>query len=76
MEAIMKTATPARMTLGLRIHAIVFVSSMALMSIINALTGAPYWVVWVLLAWGVGLLSHWLAVRSQLAREVRAAGSD
>ena len=66
----MKNATPAQKRIGLRIHAIVFASSMVVMLIINLLTGAPYWVVWVLLAWGVGILSHWLAVRSHLARNV------
>jgi 2TM domain len=62
---------PPQKRIGLRIHAIVFASSMVLMLIINLLTGAPYWVVWVLLAWGVGILSHWLAVRSHLVREAR-----
>ena len=64
----MKNSTPEQIRIGLRIHAIVFVLSMALMLIINLLTGAPYWVVWVLPAWGVGILSHRLAVRSHLAR--------
>ena len=68
----MKNATPEQMRIGLRIHAIVFAASMVLMLVINLLTGAPYWVVWPLLAWGVGMLSHWLAVRSHLARHVRA----
>lgn len=63
----MKNATPAQKRMGLRVHAIVFVSSMALMLVINLMTGAPYWVVWVLLGWGVGLLSHWLGVRRHLA---------
>lgn len=64
----MKNATPAQMRIGLRIHAIVFALSMVLMLIINLLTGAPYWVVWVLLGWGIGMLSHRLSVRSRLAR--------
>lgn len=62
----MKTATPAQLKTGLRIHAIAFSASMALMFVINLWTGPPYWVAWVLLAWGVGLLSHWLAVRRHL----------
>ena len=72
----MKTATPAQMRIGLRIHAIVFASSMVLMLIVNLLTGAPYWVVWVLIAWGVGMLSHSLAVRSHLARSVGTTRAD
>ena len=65
----MKNATPAQKRIGLRIHAIVFASSMVLMSIINLLTarrtGRPG-----TLAWGTGILSHWLAERSHLARNV------
>lgn len=63
----MKNATPAQMRTGLRIHTITFVASMVLMLVINLLTGAPYWAVWVLLGWGVGLLSHWLGVRNHMA---------
>jgi hypothetical protein len=66
MEGVMKNATPAQARAGLRVHKIVFASSMLLMLIINWLTGAPYWVIWVLLGWGVGIISHWLAVRSRL----------
>ena len=72
----MKNATPEQMRVGLRIHAIVFASCIVLMVIINLLTGPPYWVVWALPAWGVGLLSHWLAVRSHLSRNVGASRSD
>lgn len=32
---------------------------MALLFVINLSTGSPYWVLWVLLGWGVGLLAHW-----------------
>ena len=72
----MKNATPAQMRIGLRIHAMVFLASMVLMVIINVLTGAPYWVGWVLLGWGIGMLSHWLAVRSRLAGKVRIGASE
>ena len=66
----MKTLSPEKKTLGLRIHAIVFSLSMLLLLIINLLTGKPYWTVWVLLDWGIGLLAHWLAVRNHAARNV------
>jgi hypothetical protein len=62
----MKHATPEQMRIGLRIHAIAFLVLMVLMVVINALVGRPYWVAWVFLGWGVGLLSHWLAVRGHL----------
>ncbi|MBO9589753.1 2TM domain-containing protein [Devosia sp.] len=44
--------------LGLQIHAIVFVATMALLFAINLFTGAPFWALWVFLAWGIGLAAH------------------
>ena len=44
--------------LGLAIHAIVFVATMAVLFAINLLTGAPFWALWVFLAWGTGLAAH------------------
>jgi hypothetical protein len=49
----------AEKKLGFRIHAIVFVPSMVLLFLINMWIGPPYWVLWVLLGWGIGLLAHW-----------------
>jgi hypothetical protein len=58
----MKHLTQAEKKLGFRIHAMVFVPAIAVLLIINLLTGAPYWVQWVLLGWGVGLFAHWFFV--------------
>lgn len=55
----MKNASMAEKKIGFRIHAIVFALSMVLLSIINTWIGPPYWILWVLLGWGVGLLAHW-----------------
>jgi len=55
--------------LGFRIHAIVFILTIALLLAINALTGAPYWVQWVVLGWGIGLFSHWFFVLGPGARK-------
>ncbi|MBC8037988.1 MAG: 2TM domain-containing protein [Rhizobiales bacterium] len=55
----MKHASLSERKFGFRIHAIVFVLVMALLVVINLLTGSPYWVLWVLLGWGIGLLAHW-----------------
>lgn len=55
----MKQLSESHKQLGFSIHAMVFVSTMALLGIINAAIGPPWWVPWVLLGWGVGLLSHW-----------------
>lgn len=55
----MKNITPAARRLGVHIHAFVFVLTMVLLAAINLWKGAPYWVLWVLLGWGMGLLTHW-----------------
>jgi hypothetical protein len=65
----MKQGTPAEKKLGFRIHAITFVPTIVLLLIINLWTGSPYWVLWVLLAWGIGLLSHWFFVLGPGARK-------
>ena len=58
----MKQSTLSEKKLGFRIHAIVFVPTVALLLAINLLTGPPYWSLWTLGGWGVGLLSHWFCV--------------
>ncbi|MCQ1856007.1 2TM domain-containing protein [Neorhizobium galegae] len=63
----MKNASQAEKQLGLRIHAIAFVPSIIVLVVINLLTGATYWVLWVLLGWVIGLRAHWLSVRYQTA---------
>ena len=44
------------------IHAFVFVATMVLLVAINLWKGAPHWVLWVLLGWGIGLVAHWFFV--------------
>lgn len=65
----MKQGTPAEKKLGFRIHAITFVASIALLLVINLLTGSPYWVQWVVLGWGIGLFCHWFFVLGPGARK-------
>jgi hypothetical protein len=67
----MRQATQSQKQLGFRIHAIVFVPTVILLLVINALTGAPYWSVWTLLGWGVGVFSHWFFVVGPGARKSR-----
>jgi len=69
----MKQATASERRLGFRIHAIVFVPTMVALLIINLLTGAPYWVQWVLLGWGIGLFCHWFFVLGPAARKTEAS---
>jgi len=47
---------------GFNIHAFVFVASIIVMVGLNLWLGQPYWVVWVLLGWGIGIVSHWFFV--------------
>jgi 2TM domain len=54
--------TLAEKKLGFRIHAIAFVPTIAILLIINLLTGSPYWVQWVVLGWGIGLFCLWFFV--------------
>ena len=53
---------------GFRIHSIVFVLKMVLLAGINLWTGAPYWVLYVLVGWGIGILAHWWFVLGPGAR--------
>jgi hypothetical protein len=43
----MKQGTSAEKKLGYRIHAIAFALTIALLLVINLLTGSPYWGQWV-----------------------------
>jgi fatty acid desaturase len=43
---------------GFYIHLIVFVLVIALLLAINIVTGSGWWVQWVFLGWGIGVLGH------------------
>jgi hypothetical protein len=62
MEIAMMHASHAAQVRGFRIHALVFVLTMILLAAINFATGEPYWVLWTLLGWGIGLIAHWAFV--------------
>ena len=40
------------------IHLTVFVLVMLLLTVINLMNGAPYWVIWPFLGWGLGLIAY------------------
>lgn len=67
----MKNLTRSERQLGFRIHALVFVPTMVLLLVINRLVGRPYWSLWVLLGWGIGLFCHWFFVEGPGARKTR-----
>ena len=43
---------------------------MAGLAIVNLATGGPWWVLWVLLGWGLGVLAHALTVFGHTSRAV------
>jgi len=47
---------------GFYVHAAVFVFVMLGLIGLNVFLGAPYWVLWVLLGWGLGLIGHAVGV--------------
>jgi len=55
---------------GFYIHLSVFVLVMAGLAIVNLLTGQRWWVLWVLLGWGIGVLAHGLAVSTRTSRAI------
>ncbi len=58
----MHSLSLAQQKRGFNIHAFAFVVTMVVLAAINIWTGPPWWVLWVLLGWGIGLLSHWFFV--------------
>jgi 2TM domain-containing protein len=55
---------------GFYIHLFVFVLVLAGLFVVNLLTGQPWWVLWVLFGWGIGVLAHGLAVSARTSRAI------
>ncbi len=55
---------------GFYVHLTVFVLVMAGLAIVNFLTGPPWWMLWALFGWGIGLLAHGLAVSARTSRAI------
>jgi len=47
---------------GFYVHLLVFALVLAGLFAINAVSGGPWWVLWVLFGWGIGVVAHGLAV--------------
>jgi fatty acid desaturase len=52
------------------IHLFVFALVLAGLAIINFATGGPWWVLWVLLGWGIGILAHAITVFGHTSRAI------
>lgn len=55
---------------GFYIHLFVFAMVLAGLTIINLATGGPWWVLWVLFGWGIGVIAHALTVFGRTSRLV------
>jgi hypothetical protein len=57
---------------GFYIHLSVFALVLLGLLAVNSATGGPWWVVWVFLGWGLGVLAHGLAVIGRGSRAIAA----
>jgi hypothetical protein len=55
----MKNRSKVEKTIGFKWHAVSLAIGLPLLVVINVWTGPPYWVLWSLLGWGLGLATHW-----------------
>jgi hypothetical protein len=55
---------------GFYIHLFVFATVLAGLFIINWAAGGPWWVLWVLLGWGIGILAHAIAVFGRTSQAI------
>ena len=55
---------------GFYIHLFIFALVLAGLAVINAAVGRPWWVLWVLLGWGIGVLAHGLTVLGYTSRTI------
>src|SRR5262249_41868524 len=60
---------------GFYLHLLIFVLVMLGLSAINFAVGGPWWVLWGLLGWGVGLLAHAFDVFSHSSSGSRIGSS-
>jgi hypothetical protein len=72
----MKRHGPSERKNGFLVHLNVFTLSIALMLGINFWTGPPFWIVWVVLGWGIGVVAHGWYVLGPSTRDARAAWHD
>jgi hypothetical protein len=55
---------------GFYVHLLVFALVLAALFLINLATGGPWWVLWVLLGWGIGVIAHAATVFGQASRAI------
>ena len=55
---------------GFYIHLFVFAMVLAGLFIINLAAGGPWWVLWVLLGWGIGIIAHAITVFGRTSQHI------
>jgi hypothetical protein len=55
---------------GFYIHLLVFVLVLAGLAVINLAMGRRWWVQWVFLGWGVGVLAHAIVVMGRMPQVI------
>jgi hypothetical protein len=55
---------------GFYTHLLVFVMVLLALAVINLATGRPWWVLWVLLGWGIGVFAHAVTVFGGSSRAI------
>ena len=56
---------------GFYIHAAIYVAVIAILAVVNLLSGSQLWVHWPLLGWGIGLAGHALIVFGHTPRFIQ-----
>jgi hypothetical protein len=72
-----------RLTREFYTHVAVYLTVNALLLTLNALTGGPWWALWPLFGWGIGLAAHGVGLYARRAlgpeweeRQVRKLAED
>jgi fatty acid desaturase len=55
---------------GFYVHLFVFIMVLAGLAIVNLSTGGPWWVLWVLLGWGIGIVAHAMTVLGRSSQAI------
>jgi len=55
---------------GFYVHLFVFAMVLAGLAIVNLSTGGPWWVLWVLLGWGIGIVAHAMTVLGRSSQAI------
>jgi hypothetical protein len=60
--------TEQQKRLGVRIHAMSYVATLVILAVVNYFTGSPYWALWIVPGWTIGLFCHWYFVLGRNSR--------